>query len=85
VQPKVNRDATTTTSPASQLLQRLEHGEITRDQYLDARVDEAIAPFAGKLTRDQLDFMRTTLREQLELDPMLIELTRRATAGAIRP
>jgi hypothetical protein len=31
------------------------------------------------MTQDQLEFMKTALREQLELDPTLIELTRRAT------
>jgi len=62
------------------LLARLERGEVSREQYLDFRVSEAVTPFAGKLSPDQLESLQTALREQLEIDPMLIELCRRATA-----
>jgi hypothetical protein len=85
VKANATPDRTATASSESPLFQRLERGEISREQYLDARVEEAIAPFAAMLTRDQLDFMRTTLREQLELDPILVELVQRATEGATRP
>ncbi|MGC4068262.1 MAG: hypothetical protein QM784_27155 [Polyangiaceae bacterium] len=79
-----SQEQTSTATAESPLLQRLERGELTREQYLDARVEEAIAPFSNTLTRDQLDFMRTTLRERLQLDPALVELVQRATAGAPR-
>jgi hypothetical protein len=74
--------STESTQPSS-ILTRLERGEVTREQYLDFRVDEAVSPFASRLTPDQLNFMRTTLREQLEIDPTLIELSRRATEKAM--
>jgi hypothetical protein len=63
-------------------LDRLSRGEVTREQYLDYRIDEAISPFANRVSPENLEFMRATLREQLELDPTLIELTRRATSAA---
>jgi hypothetical protein len=70
------------TTASSNVLARFQNGEINREQYLELRVDEALSPFAESLSPKQLDFMRTTLREQLELDPTLVELTRRATEKA---
>jgi hypothetical protein len=67
---------------SSSLFSRLQSGEVSREQYLDQRVDEAIRPFESRMSKSQLEFMRTTLREQLELDPTLIELTRQATDRA---
>jgi hypothetical protein len=69
-------------SNTTSVFSRYTNGEITRDQYLDLRVDEAISPYVNRMSPEQLDFMRTTLREQLELDPTLVELTRRATEKA---
>jgi hypothetical protein len=61
------------------LLDRLGRGEISRDVYLDLRVEEAIAPFARNLGNNQIEFMRVALRDQLESDPVLIDLVKRAT------
>lgn len=66
---------------AKGLLERLERGELSVEQYLDSRVDEAIAPFQAHLSPEKLDFMKNALRAQLESDPVLIELVRRATEG----
>lgn len=66
----------------SNLLQRLERGELSVDQYLDARVDEAAAPLGSHLSSEQLDFVKSSLRAELESDPVLVELVSRATAGA---
>jgi len=62
-------------------LARLERGEISLDQYLEARVGEATSHLQS-MPPDQLAFIRQSLREQMETDPVLIELVRRAT-GAI--
>lgn len=67
---------------ASAPLQQLQAGEISIDQYLDTRVDSAVAHLEGKLPADQLDFVRQTLRQELETDPVLVELVRRATGVA---
>jgi hypothetical protein len=61
-------------------LARLERGEISVDAYLDARVGEATKHFEGRLPRAELEFVRRTLRAELESDPVLVELVRRATS-----
>jgi hypothetical protein len=63
----------------SEALQRLEHNQITLDEYLDMRVHGAVEHLEGKLSVEQLEFVKETLREQLRSDPVLIELVRRAT------
>ncbi len=64
----------------SEDLARLSRGEISVDQYLDARVVQAVSHLAQKLSPAQLDYVRDTLREQLTTDPVLTELVRRTTA-----
>jgi hypothetical protein len=61
-------------------LARLERGEISVDQYLDARVEEATAPLAKRLAPEALEFVKSSLRQELSSDPVLVELVRRATA-----
>jgi hypothetical protein len=53
-----------------------------RDQYLDTRVSDAVQHLEGQLPAEQMDFVKTSLREHLASDPVLMELVRRAT-GAI--
>jgi hypothetical protein len=74
--------ATSAPSVSSGDLARLERGEIGLDAYLDARVGEATRHLEGRLGQDELDFVRTTLRAELESDPVLVELVRRATGQA---
>jgi hypothetical protein len=74
--------ASSAPSVASGDLARLERGEIGLDAYLDARVSEATRHLEGRLGRAELDFVRTTLRAELESDPVLVELVRRATSQA---
>ena len=61
---------------------RLARGEITLDQYLDLRVQQATAHLEGKLDSKRLSFIRTTLRSQLETDPTLVELVRAAASAS---
>jgi hypothetical protein len=65
----------------SDAFQALERGEIDVEQYLDARVEGAVAPLLSKLSPDQLDFVRAELRTALETDPVLVELIRKTTGG----
>jgi hypothetical protein len=71
------------TSPASSVsssdLARLERGEISLDAYLDSRVGDATKHLDGRLGKAELEFVRRTLRAELESDPVLVELVRRAT------
>ena len=74
-------DAAATTE-GSDALGQLERGEISVDQYLDTRVEQALEHLQSKLSSEQLDFVRSNLREQLATDPVLVELVRRATGSA---
>jgi hypothetical protein len=66
----------------SDAFQALERGEISVEQYLDARVESAVAPLLSRLSPDQLEFVRGELRSALETDPVLVELVRKTT-GAV--
>ena len=63
-------------------LARLERGELDLDAYLDARVSDATKHLEGRLGRAELEFVKQTLRSELESDPVLVELLRRATGKA---
>lgn len=65
-------------------VEQVRSGEITVEQYLDLKVNEATQHLAGKLGPDQLAFVQDSLREQLANDPVLVDLVRGA-AGAIPP
>ena len=69
-------------TPVSAALSSLQRGELSLDQYLDGRVSEATSHLAGKLSPEQFDFVRQSLREQLATDPVLVELVQRATGSA---
>jgi hypothetical protein len=60
----------------------LERGELTVEQYLDARVESAVGPLVSKLSPEQLEFVRAELRSALETDPVLVELVRKSTDRA---
>jgi hypothetical protein len=60
----------------------LERGELSVEQYLDARVESAVAPLVSKLSPEQLEFVRGELRSSLETDPVLVELVRKTTGTA---
>jgi hypothetical protein len=79
---QVERGAETqAVSSSSAVLTRLEKGEISVDQYLDARVDDALAPLATRLPPEQLEFVKSSLRAELATDPVLVELLKRVTAA----
>lgn len=70
-------------SGQSEALGKLRRGEIDLDAYLDTRVADAIAPLENKLSSEQLDFVKQTLRDQLATDPVLVELVHRAAGTAV--
>ena len=65
-------------------LQRFRTGELDRDGYLEALIEEALAPIAG-LPRRQLELVRATLRDLVASDPALLDLVRLATLTPGRP
>ena len=61
------------------LLEQVQRGEVGLDAYLDVRVNDAVGHLQGRLSPEQLEFVKEELRNQLQSDPVLIELVRRAT------
>jgi hypothetical protein len=64
----------------SEALGRLQKGEISVDEYLEGRIEDAVGHLTAQLSPQQLEFVKETLREQLSHDPVLTELVRRTTA-----
>ncbi len=82
VKPAAGSESASSTAPVDHtLVDRLQSGELTRDQYLDIRADQAVHHLVGRLSTDQIDTIRATLREQLSTDPLLLTLVRRATSA----
>jgi hypothetical protein len=67
---------------ATPLLDQLKSGQIDMNRYLDLRVEQATTHLQGVVDPERLDFIRRSLRIQIESDPALIELVRAATASA---
>jgi hypothetical protein len=66
-------------SRVSAALSGLQRGELTLDQYLDGRVNDATEHLSGKIGPEQLEFVKQSLREQMATDPVLVELVQRTT------
>ena len=79
---QVERAGSTEAVTAKGPLGQLERGEIGLEQYLDARVEEAVAPLVERLNPESLAFLKSSLRAELATDPVLVELVRRATGAS---
>jgi hypothetical protein len=67
-------------SVSSDLLDRVEAGQITQQQYLDIKSEQAVAHLVGHLPTEQIELIRATLRDQLSNDPLFERLVRQALA-----
>jgi hypothetical protein len=70
---------------ATAALDRVRSGEITLDQYLDLKVEDATQHLSGRVSPEQLSFIQSSLREQLAADPVLVDLVRAATGSTPTP
>src|SRR5258708_7488463 len=77
---EVERAAAPVAPSGTEALGRLKSGDITLDEYLEQRVGDAVNHLTQKLSGEQIEFVKDTLREQLKSDPVLVELVRRTTA-----
>ena len=75
------RSAKTTEVSGTSAIDQLHAGKIDVPQYLDQKVEQATAHLEGKVPAEKLQWIKETLRTQMEQDPMLSELVRRATQG----
>jgi hypothetical protein len=80
------RSASTAAAPPAEgasALARLRAGEIDVNTYLDLKLEQATAQLKG-LNGQELQFVRSALREQIASDPTLADLFERAT-GSVAP
>jgi len=71
--------AASSEAPTPVSLDQVRSGAISIAQYLDLKVNEATSHLAGRLSAEQISFVRTSLREQLSSDPALVDLVKTAT------
>jgi hypothetical protein len=74
--------ASVTGSRGSEALQKLKRGEVTIDEYIDSRVDRALASLHGRVSDEQREFLRGMLRDQIAAEPLLQEYVRRIAGRA---
>ena len=60
-------------------LARFRAGELDRDGYVEAMIEEALGPLRG-LPEHELEFVRSILRDFVETDPALMDLVDLATS-----
>ncbi|HMA96211.1 MAG TPA: hypothetical protein VKP30_26170 [Polyangiaceae bacterium] len=63
--------APTPDEPSSELL-RVLRGEMTEQEYLAGRVEEALSHVKGRVSKERLEAIRHTLLMKLEIDPVLL-------------
>jgi hypothetical protein len=63
-------------------LERLERNEISREEYLNNRVEQATAHLQGHLSPERLNEVKQQMLAQLEVDPVLRRLVQRVTGVA---
>ncbi len=76
--------APTEGSPAqgSEALGRLERGELSIDQYLDIQVERATSHMVQHVSPEELGFVKAALRQQLQSDPVLLQLVPHTIRGS---
>lgn len=66
---------------SNELLKRVQSGELSRDQYLDIKAEQAVSHLVGQLPGDQVELIRATIRDQIDQDPVLERLVQQALRG----
>jgi hypothetical protein len=66
----------------SEALEKLKRGELTVDQYIEDRVERALAAVPVPLTAEQRETVRETLRFQVATDPVLARYAQLTTTPA---
>jgi hypothetical protein len=68
-------------NPATDL-DRVQSGELSVAEYLEARVNEATRHLEGAMGPEQLSMIREQLQEQLSTDPVLVRLVQRSVGSS---
>lgn len=75
------RAAGGTSSRGSEALQRLKRGELRVEEYLETKVDRAVARLGTLVTPEQRRLLREVVWEHCLTDPVVGEYLRRLTGG----
>lgn len=81
----VDRSASSTKTGAAEKinstadLERLQSGEISLDDYLQTRADQAVAHLESVVPAEQLDLIKEQLVNQMKQDPSVAVLVQRVT------
>ncbi|HMA97628.1 MAG TPA: hypothetical protein VKP30_33315 [Polyangiaceae bacterium] len=59
-------------APSSELM-RVLRGEMTEQEYLEGRVEQALSHVKGRVSKERLEAIRQTLLMKLETDPVLLD------------
>jgi len=70
-----------TEEPPSEALHRLKLGEITAAEYLDIKVEAAMARLQCLLPDDDYLYVKALIRDRIETDPLLMALVQRLISG----
>jgi hypothetical protein len=74
--------ATTTTGESlPESLRRLRLGQVTVAEYLDIKVDQAMARVQGLIPADDFRHLRAIIRERVGTDPVLVALVQRLSSA----
>lgn len=73
--------STAVSGVSGELLKRVQSGELSRDQYLDIKAEQAVSHLVGQLPGDQVELIRATIRDQIDQDPVLERLVQQALRG----
>lgn len=60
-------------------LERFHTGELSLDEYMDTRVEKAVAHLTAVVPPEQLELLKEQLKDQFKSDPNLQALLQRAT------
>ena len=71
--------------PESEAVRKVKSGEMSLEEYLEQRTEEALNHIRGKISEDTLETVRFVLREKIRTDPLLVEAVRRTTGVSPRP
>lgn len=71
--------------PESEAVRRVKAGEMSLEEYIEERTEEALAHVKGKIPDETLDNIRYVLREKIRTDPLLVEAVRRTTGMTPHP
>jgi hypothetical protein len=74
--PEAGRDVSGT-----EALERFHAGELSLDEYMDTRVDKAVAHLATLLPPEQFELLKAQLKDQMLNDPSAGVLVQRVTGA----